>query len=148
MIEINFMNNYAKEYNRYYDIYLELASITLSQLNLNDDYEISVTLVDNNTIKKINTEYRFKNYATDVITFENEIIGYYEDSIDLGDVFISVDKAIEQANEYQHSIDRELSFLFVHGMLHTLGYDHQNIDDENKMISLQEVILNAYQSKK
>ena len=148
MIEINFMNNYAKEYNEYQEIYQALANVVLIELKLSDDYEISVTLVDNKTIKKMNKEYRFKDYATDVITFENEIVGYYEDSVDLGDIFISVDKALEQAKEYNHSIKRELAFLFVHGMLHTLGYDHQNKEDEQIMMKLQEVILDAYQIKR
>lgn len=143
MIDINFMNSYAKEYNEYEKIYLLLANTTLEILKLNDDYEISVTLIDDKTIKKMNSDYRFKDYATDVISFENEIEGYYEDSIDLGDIFISVDRAIIQAREYQHSLTRELSFLFVHGLLHCLGYDHQNEEDEKEMINLQEVILNA-----
>jgi len=146
MIEINFMNYYAKKYDEYESTYHKLAQIVLSELNLNEDYEISVTLVDNKTIHKMNKEYRFKDYPTDVITFENDIEYYYEDNIDLGDIFISVDKALEQAKEYQHSIERELSFLFVHGMLHGLGYDHLTTDTEKEMIALQEVILSAYKN--
>ena len=59
----------------------------------------------------------------------------------LGDIYISVEKAIEQANEYGHSVKRELSFLFVHGLLHLLGYDHMNEEDEKVMFDLQEKIL-------
>ena len=59
----------------------------------------------------------------------------------LGDIYISVEKAIEQANEYGHSIKRELSFLFVHGLLHLLGYDHMTKEDEEVMFTLQEAIL-------
>ena len=59
----------------------------------------------------------------------------------LGDIYISVEKAVEQAKEYGHSVNRELSFLFVHGLLHLLGYDHMNEEDEKVMFDLQEKIL-------
>ena len=59
----------------------------------------------------------------------------------LGDIYISVEKASEQAQEYGHSIKRELCFLFVHGLLHLLGYDHMNKEDEEVMFDLQEKIL-------
>ena len=59
----------------------------------------------------------------------------------LGDIYISIDKAKEQANEYGHSLNRELSFLFVHGLLHLLGYDHMNEEDEKIMFKLQDEIL-------
>ena len=147
MININFINNYKTEYDKYYDVYFKLFEITVQEIGLSDNYEISVSLVSNQKIHEINKIYRFKDYVTDVISFENYIDDYYADFIDLGDVFISVDQAIKQANEYQHSIFRELSFLFVHGLLHCLGYDHQDEIEEKKMFGLQEVILNLYENK-
>lgn len=143
MIAINFINDYSAEYDVYEAEYKDLAGVALQVLKLTGEYEMSVTLVDNTTIHQMNKDYRFKDYATDVISFENDIVDMYDDTNDLGDIFISVDKAIEQANDYNHSIKRELSFLFVHGLLHCLGYDHLNEDEEKEMFEIQEVILGA-----
>lgn len=144
MIVINFNNEYDKTYDGYEKIYHKLALYTLSILALTKEYEMSVTLVNNETIHKMNKDYRFKDYATDVISFENGTEDIFDGSIDLGDIFISVDKALEQAREYQHSDARELSFLFVHGLLHCLGYDHLNKEEELEMFKLQEVILDGF----
>lgn len=145
MIEINFYNEYNEEFDNLYQTYLKIGQLALDKLKLTSNYEISVTLVDNQRIHEINREYRFKDYATDVISFESGMhTETYLDEIDLGDIFISVDKAKEQALEYQHSLARELTFLFVHGLLHCLGYDHLNEEQEKEMFSLQEVILDAY----
>ena len=105
--------------------------------------EFNIIFVDNDYIHKLNKEYRNIDRTTDVITFA------LEDNMDikldiriLGDIYISIDKTKEQAQEYGHSFFRELSFLTVHGMLHLLGYDHQNEQDEKIMFSLQDEILN------
>ncbi|MDL2211500.1 rRNA maturation RNase YbeY [Erysipelotrichaceae bacterium OttesenSCG-928-M19] len=143
MITINFINEYQNEYNIYETLFNELAIKAYQHLKLVDNYEISVTLVSNEVIHQMNREYRNKDYITDVISFENDLQYSFEDDLDLGDVFISVAKAIEQANEYQHSLKRELCFLFVHGLLHCLGYDHQDEESEKEMFKLQEVILDA-----
>lgn len=95
----------------------------------------SLILVTNEAIAKINKEYRQKDYATDVLSFPSEEKRY------LGEVFISMEKAIEQAKEYNHSIEREFVFLLVHGLLHLLGYDHINKEDEEIMFLKQEKIL-------
>jgi probable rRNA maturation factor len=108
--------------------------------------EFSIIFVDNNTIQALNKEYRHKDVATDVLSFA------LEDNSDiikmkvrlLGDIYISIDKAKEQAKEYGHSYLSELSFLLIHGFLHLLRYDHMNENDENKMIERQEEILNGF----
>lgn len=143
MITINFINEYKNNYDEYQEIYLELAKKTIDVLSLDINYEMSVTLVDNQTIQEINRDYRFKDYATDVISFENDSLDLFDDTKDLGDIFISVDKAIEQARQYNHSLNRELSFLFIHGLLHCLGYNHETHLEEEEMFKLQEVILDA-----
>ena len=100
-------------------------------------------IINNNEIHEINKLYRNVDRATDVITFAN--IDSYDDETlpkELGDIFISYEKVIEQANEYHHSTLREFSFLVTHGMLHILGYDHMNKEDEEIMFSLQDKILN------
>ena len=116
-----------------------------------DDAEVSLTLVDNQTIQEINRDYRQKDQVTDVISFAMQ--ERHEDEIDiigadlpvvLGDIIISVDQAKEQALTYGHSFEREICFLAVHGFLHLLGYDHMNEADEKEMIERQEEILGEF----
>ncbi|WP_027725034.1 rRNA maturation RNase YbeY [Tuberibacillus calidus] len=113
--------------------------------------ELSLTFVDNPTIHKINLEYRGKDYPTDVISFALEEITEEEVPIIgedvprvLGDIIVSVPKAVSQAEEYGHSFEREIGFLVVHGFLHLLGYDHMEKADEQEMFALQEDILNKF----
>ena len=102
-----------------------------------------VILVDNNTIQKINKEYRNIDRVTDVISFALEDVNdvSLSDIRVLGDIYICIDRMKEQAIEYNHSETRELSFLTVHGLLHLLGYDHQTKEDEEVMFNLQRKIL-------
>ncbi|HLU21258.1 rRNA maturation RNase YbeY [Lederbergia graminis] len=118
---------------------------------IEEDAELSVTFVTNNAIQEINKSYRGKDYATDVISFALEELGEDEIIIKgvemprfLGDIIISIEKAQEQAAEYGHSFDREIGFLAVHGFLHLLGYDHMNEEDEKKMFTKQNEILEGY----
>ncbi|WP_225743962.1 rRNA maturation RNase YbeY [Marinilactibacillus sp. Marseille-P9653] len=132
----------------------EILDFSAEKLSIETTAEISVTIVDNQRIQEINKTYRNKDYATDVISFamedehEDEWVMPDDDSFDLprvlGDLFISIEKTIEQAEEYGHSFKRELGFLVVHGLLHLNGYDHMNETDEKEMFSLQEEILKEY----
>lgn len=103
----------------------------------------NVIIVDNPYIHKINKEYRNIDRETDVISFalEDEKSENFSNIRILGDIYISIDKAKEQANLYNHSLERELSFLAVHGLLHLLGYDHMNKEDEKIMFTKQKEIL-------
>lgn len=105
----------------------------------------SVIIVDNKTIREINKNYRDIDRETDVISFalNDEKNENYSDINMLGDIYISIEKAKEQANLYNHSLVRELSFLAVHGFLHLLGYDHMKEEDEKIMFKKQELILNG-----
>ncbi|WP_368900652.1 rRNA maturation RNase YbeY [Oceanobacillus oncorhynchi] len=113
--------------------------------------EISISFVDNEQIQVINRDYRDKDKPTDVISFamqemedeELEIVGEGLPVV-LGDIIISIDKAKEQAEEYNHSFERELAFLALHGFLHLLGYDHMNAEDEKEMFQRQDEILGAF----
>ena len=92
--------------------------------------EISVSFVDNDEIKQINKDFREKDQPTDVLSFPLFEKGEYEadpasGSVMLGDVVISVEKAVEQADMFGHSLQREIAFLTVHSMLHLLGFDHE-----------------------
>ncbi len=120
----------------------------LKKLNI-DEAIFNVIIVNNDYIHKLNKEYRNIDRETDVITFALEDDKTFNPEIRiLGDVYISIDKAKSQSVEYGHSLLRELCFLAVHGMLHLLGYDHMNKEDEEEMFGLQEEILDGYGIKR
>lgn len=126
------------------ELFAAIAAQAEKKLALPDDYEISVTLVRSRSIHKINREYRGIDRPTDVISFAARDGGMpelAEAEKDLGDLFINIDYMKRQAREYGHSEKRELGFLFTHGLLHCLGYDHMNAEDEKVMFSLQDEIL-------
>lgn len=124
---------------------------------MTDQVEISLWLMDDEKeMAKLNNKYRGIDASTDVLSFpqfdENEIIdvkngnfleGNYskEENIPLGDVIISITKMREQAENYNHTEERELAFLYLHGLLHLLGYDHASDLDEKVMFEKQERIL-------
>lgn len=117
-------------------------------MNIKDSI-MSIIIVDNKTIHEINKQYRNIDRETDVISFALEEGETIEEPVKtLGDIYISIDKVYEQAKEYNHSVKRELFFLVTHGFLHLLGYDHMNKEDEEKMFSLQEEILDSYGVKR
>ena len=115
-----------------------------------DKCEFNIIIVDNKRIHEINREYRNVDRETDVISFamEDNMDIEYEDFRLLGDIYISIDKCYSQAEEYGHSRVREICFLATHGVLHLLGYDHMEEDDERKMNKLQEELLEGYDIKR
>lgn len=146
-MELDF-NSFDDSLNDYQNVYEGLLVKALKHLDLHFDPYLSVTLVDNDFIHNINLNYRHIDRPTDVISFafmdgvkDKDKIFQSKSMVVLGEIYISFDKAREQANSYGHSLDRELKFLFVHGLLHLLGYDHMNENDEKIMFSLQEEIL-------
>ena len=107
--------------------------------------EFNIIFVDNEEIHRINKEWRGIDRVTDVISFaleDNEEVK--EEHRVLGDIYISLDKAKEQAKEYGHSLKRELCFLSIHGLLHLLGYDHMEKEEEKIMFDKQKEILDYY----
>lgn len=109
-----------------------------------ENVSFNVIIVDNKYIHNLNKKYRNIDRETDVITFALEdddsiIVG--DEVRVLGDIYISIDKAKEQAKEYNHSLLRELSFLAVHGFYHLLGYDHETKEEEEVMFKKQEAVL-------
>ncbi|MGT2948348.1 rRNA maturation RNase YbeY [Streptococcus devriesei] len=131
-----------------------------------EDKEMAVTFVSNKRSHELNLLYRETDRPTDVISLEykpESNLSFDEDDLKenpdlaqmlaefdsyIGELFISVDKAREQAEEYGHSFEREMGFLAVHGFLHINGYDHYTPQEEEEMFSLQEEILNAYGLKR
>ncbi|MCH5353587.1 MAG: rRNA maturation RNase YbeY [Acutalibacter sp.] len=96
-----------------------------------DPAEISVSFVDNEQIREMNRQYRNKDSATDVLSFPMGENGQYDVNHEtgakiLGDIVLSMPKAVEQAQTYGHSLEREVGYLTAHSMLHLLGYDHEN----------------------
>ncbi len=126
----------------------KLIDYAINYQNL-DSLIFNVIFVDNEKIRELNREYRNIDKTTDVISFALE--DYQDIHYDfrlLGDIYISIPKAEEQAKEYGHSFLREISFLTIHGFLHLLGYDHKKEQDEKIMFELQERILDSYGIKK
>ncbi len=119
-----------------------VAKKVMSILKIKSFHEVSFMLVDLETIHKYNLEYRKIDRPTDVISFAY-VDGEEDHHLpkELGDILICIEKVKEQAKEYEHSELREFAFLVTHGMLHILGYDHQTEEDEKKMFSLQNLIL-------
>ncbi len=120
---------------------------TLAQVapELGETWELSVTLVDDETIQTINHEHRGKDQPTDVLSFsllEGEELAADEDEpVVLGDLVISLERAQAQAEEYGHGLAREVGFLVAHGMLHILGWDHETPGEEAAMMAKTEEIL-------
>ncbi|MCZ4249349.1 rRNA maturation RNase YbeY [Bacillus amyloliquefaciens] len=129
----------------------KLLQFAAEKEGVQDQAEVSVTIVTNDEIREINRDYRGKDTPTDVISFaleeegedEVEIVGADMPPV-LGDIIISADRTKEQAEEYGHSFMRELGFLAVHGFLHLLGYDHMTKEEEEEMFSKQKDLLDEY----
>jgi len=100
---------------------------------------ISVVFVGTDKICEYNTTYRQKNEPTDVLSFPRANVP--KNHYDLGDIIICIDIAEKQAKEYNHSLERELAFLAVHGMLHILGYNHDTPEEEEIMLQAQKEVL-------
>ena len=141
-IEILFYNETDEDVDIYESVIKEIIDEAASYEELKGKLSCNYIFVDNDKIRKLNSEFRGKDYATDVLTFESDEAGFGIRK-NLGDVFISIEKMIEQAYEYGHGEVREMSFLAVHGFLHLLGYDHNTETEEKIMFSKQEDILNA-----
>ena len=149
-MEITLINRTNENILSWYEMFRRIARSAEEVLKLRDDYEISVTFVRSVTIHKINRGYRGIDRATDVISFavqDGESIVEEEDA-DLGDIFININYAKKQAKEYGHSYEREIGFLFTHGLLHCLGYDHMTPEDEKEMNALQHQILDPIVPRK
>lgn len=133
---------------------------TLKEEEVNVSCEVSLVFVDNDEIREINNENRGIDRATDVLSFP--ILDYPKDKVykevykeekfdetfldgdDLviGDIVLSLEKALEQSKEYNHSFEREASYLVVHSVLHLLGYDHMEEEEKKRMRGREEEILN------
>ena len=141
-----------------YDTAVDVISCALDYLDCPYEAQVSLLITDNDRIRKINSDNRDIDSATDVLSFpmtqystpgdfsflEEEGIDCFEpDSgeLMLGDIVISAEKVLEQAEKYGHSVKREYAFLITHSILHLVGYDHMTAEDAKTMEELQEEIL-------
>lgn len=133
---------------KWQDIVEKCVWTSIDYEDFEKECEISISIVTNDEIQSINKEFRNIDKATDVLSFpqlsfeEGEFADVNEkNEIILGDIVISIEKAKEQAQEYGHSLEREIAFLTVHSMLHLMGYDHMEQQEEKEMIQKQKEIL-------
>ncbi len=143
MFEI--INNTKKEVDELETLEKYLKYVT-KKLEI-EEAIFNIILVDTEEIHKINKEYRNVDRPTDVISFaleDNNTFRNPEIRM-LGDIYLCIPIAYEQANTYEHSRIREVCFLATHGILHLLGYDHMNSEEEKKMFHLQEELLSGYE---
>ena len=145
-MELEFENRMDPSFDIYEERYLRIMEETFSMLGIKTNYE--------DTIHQINRDYRNVDRVTDVISFafnddksEEGIIADPEIPHMLGEIFICVPRALDQAKEIGNSSDREMKFLFCHGLLHLLGYDHMKEEDAKIMFPLQDKILDAVKAK-
>ena len=121
-----------------------LSAIEKEQL---ENINFNLIIVNNEDIHELNKNYRKIDRPTDVITFaleDDDTMVLPEGIRVLGDIYISIDRAKDQASDYGHSLLRELCFLAVHGFYHLLGYDHNTPEEEKIMFSKQEEVLSSY----
>jgi probable rRNA maturation factor len=139
--------NYSKDLQQ---VIVSVVNSAAKVVKLPKNSEISILLVDNSYIKELNFIYRNQNIPTDVLSFAMNELGEDEpdyESLDevniLGDIVISLEKAVEQSEEYGHSLSRELGYLVAHGMLHLIGYDHETEEETRGMRNLEEKIMQS-----
>ena len=106
-----------------------------------EGYQVSVSYVDAQEIRSLNAQYRQKDTVTDVLSFPMEETDARGVSI-LGDIVLCIDRAEEQAEEFGHTLQREIAYLTVHSVLHLLGYDHENAEEKDAMRALEKKIMN------
>lgn len=121
----------------------QVVTVGLKVLAIDDEGEVSITLVDNAMIQELNRTYRGKDQPTDVLSFPQDDQDFGDLSIGrmLGDIVISLERANEQAVDYNHSFSREVGYLTAHGLLHLAGYDHQTQEDKALMRKKEEEIM-------
>ncbi|MEG0469991.1 MAG: rRNA maturation RNase YbeY [Longicatena sp.] len=152
-MEINIINQSMEaKWTRYKKDFVTISEKTSQVLKLKEGQCASVIFVTPEQIHEINRTYRGIDRPTDVISFalkdSEEDCEIMDGEEELGDIFINIEAIKQQAKEYGHSIRREVCFLFTHGILHLLGYDHMNQEDERVMFALQDDILNDIVPKK
>ncbi|HZK43827.1 MAG TPA: rRNA maturation RNase YbeY [Syntrophomonadaceae bacterium] len=153
-MEIMIINQQSKiAYNKDLQNVINNVIKTLAKLaKLPENTEVSILIVDNSYIQELNLIYRGLNQSTDVLSFAMNELTEDEPDLDfdgevnvLGDIVLSLEQALEQSKEFNHSLERELGYLVAHGMLHLLGYDHEVPEEQKVMRDLEEKVMKAVQ---
>lgn len=145
-ITISTNQNKITETDKLENVITQVLEKAAEVYGLDAHTEVSIVLADDEYIHELNLSYRGKDRPTDVLSFalnegeEPEIIDGPAEVL-LGDIIISVETASRQAEEYGHSLEREMAYLTVHGILHLLGYDHERPDDKAEMRTEEEHVL-------
>lgn len=144
-IEIFIEGNITLPYKNVQDNFFKAVAENTLKHTDTDNVTVNIILTDNEYIKSLNSGHRGKNVPTDVISFayRDEPFPFIENTAEeLGDIYISLEKASEQAAEYEVTLHDELKRLIIHGLLHLLGYDHERSrEDHERMTSLEEKIF-------
>lgn len=129
------------------DLLQKLLKFAAKREDISNNTEVSLSIVTNTEIQTLNKTYRDKDIPTDVLSFPMDDIpeqALLNMPSMLGDIIISFDKVMEQKASYNHSFERELAFLTIHGLLHLLGYTHDHPTEEKEMFDKQKLILKEF----
>lgn len=124
-----------------YEKIRKAALMTLKLEEFTNDCEISISIVTGEEIRELNSMYRNIDSVTDVLSFPMDDEITEGETTVLGDVVLCYDRAVEQAEDYGHGLDREICYLTVHSVLHLLGYDHMNDEEKKKMRFHEETVM-------
>ncbi len=140
------------------DFLIDVVNKTLEYEKIDKPCFVSISIVDAEEIKELNSEHRGVNSVTDVLSFPvvnlldgsdcDDVGDYYEGRLILGDVVICIDRAKEQSEQFGHSIERELGYLTCHSVLHLIGYDHEDEDEREIMRVKEEAVMSAMNLKR
>lgn len=152
-MEINVINQSGEQrWSRYRKDFIKIGEKVQETLSISSNVCLSVIFVTAHAIHEINRTYRQVDRPTDVISFAikdcEDSYEHQEGECEIGDIFINIEAIVSQARAYGHTLRREVCFLFTHGLLHLLGYDHMEKADEQVMFRLQDVILDDIVPKK
>lgn len=144
MIKLLIENNTTFQF-KHKKLCKKIVKATLKELNIDGTAELSLIILNNKGIKEVSRQYRDKNEATDILSFPagykelKDMLGYNL----LGDIFLSFEKVESQAKKFGHPSKREWAYLFAHGTLHLLGYDHKTKETETEMNNIAYKIMEA-----
>ncbi|MDR7870173.1 MAG: rRNA maturation RNase YbeY [Tissierellaceae bacterium] len=136
----NRQTDIAIDEDEVYDLFEKVLRECLIVEGIGTDYEIAISLVNNEEIKNLNRDYRGVDSETDVLSFPMDDEFHIGLPL-LGDIIISVEKALEQSQEYGHSLERELAYLACHSMFHLMGYDHMELDEKQEMRNKEKEVM-------
>lgn len=148
-ISVNDLWLQEKSFAEWSEIFTKIAMKTKEILSLSFDFEIDVTLTDTNLMRQMNSKYRNKNKSTNVLSFpiytKNEILHKKEQIVLLGDIVMSYNDIAEEIILYNKSFFDRAAHLFVHGLLHLLGFDHESsAESEVRMGAIEEKVLQYF----